>query len=172
MEKVLSNPISKFKDMTRNTEAPVNANNVSRISEGTVIKGDMSSLGDIRVDGTVEGKLFSKGRIVVGENAVVTGTLVCTNVDFWGRMEGDIFVREVLSLKGTSVVNGNIHVRKFQVEMGAQVNGSCQMITEADFDKACESEIATKVEEPAAPAKKERKPFINVGQAAVAEAAE
>lgn len=154
MVKILSDKLSTLKDMTRIAEPVVNVNEVSRISEGTVVKGDMSSQGDIRVDGCVEGKLFSKGRIVVGETAVLSGSLLCANVDFWGKMEGDIYVKDVLTLKGTAVVNGNIHVRKFQVEMGAQINGTCKMITEAEYEKFCAAEVTTKVPTSSEPARK------------------
>ena len=129
MEKVLSNKFSKIVE-------PVNANEVSRIAQGVTIKGDITSRSDIRVDGQIDGTIFSDGRIVVGETAVLTGSLLCNDTDFWGKMDGDIYVRNVLSVKGTAVINGNIHVRKLQVEMGAQINGSCHMITEAEYDAA------------------------------------
>ena len=121
----------------------VDANNVSHISAGTAIKGEISSVADIRVDGKVEGKVFSKGRIVVGEDASVTGTLACDNVDFWGKIEGDIYVKDTFSLKSTAAVNGNIHVRRIQVEMGAQINGTCNMISEDDYETFIKDVITT-----------------------------
>lgn len=119
----------------RFVEPVVNVNEVSRIAEGVTIKGDISSTTDLRIDGHMEGKLYSEGRIVVGENAVISGSVLCTDIDFFGKMDGDLFVRNVLSIKGTAAINGAIHVRKLQVEMGAQINGSCQMISEAEYDK-------------------------------------
>jgi len=121
----------------------VDANNVSHISAGTAIKGEISSVADIRVDGKVEGKVFSKGRVVVGEDASVTGTLACDNVDFWGKIEGDIYVKDTFSLKSTAAVNGNIHVRRIQVEMGAQINGTCNMISEEDYETFVKDVITT-----------------------------
>jgi cytoskeletal protein CcmA (bactofilin family) len=112
----------------------VDVNDVSHVSAGTVVKGEMTSLTDIRVDGTVQGKLFSKGKVVVGEGAVIAGTLACNNVDFWGSIEGDVYVKDTLSLKSTATVSGNIHVRRFEVEMGAQINGTCKMISEDDYE--------------------------------------
>ncbi len=123
----------------------VDANNVSHISSGTVIKGEISSLADIRVDGAVQGKVYSQGRVVVGEDASVIGTLACNNVDFWGKIEGDIYVKDTFSLKGTATVNGNIHVRRLQVEMGAQINGTCSMISEEDYDAFVKDVITTEV---------------------------
>ena len=121
----------------------VDANIVSHISSGTVVKGEISSVADIRVDGAVQGKVFSKGRVVVGEEACLTGTLACNNVDFWGKIEGDVYVKDTFSLKGTAAVNGNIHVRRLQVEMGAQINGTCSMITEQDYDTFVKDVITT-----------------------------
>ena len=126
-------------------ESAVNANEVSRIARGAVIKGDISSLTDIRVDGEVDGTLFSVGRIVVGENAVLKGSVLCANVDLWGRIDGDLYVKDVLTLKSTAVVNGNIRVQKLQVEMGAQINGSCQMITDSQYDKFCSEVVQVSI---------------------------
>ena len=127
-----------------------NVNNVSRISQGAAIRGDLSSSTDIRIDGQVDGTLFSEGKVVVGETARLSGKLFATNVDFWGKMDGDIFVKDTLSLKSSAVVNGNIHVRKIQVEMGAQINGSVKMISEQEYEQL----VATMVHKSSAPAPK------------------
>jgi cytoskeletal protein CcmA (bactofilin family) len=127
-----------------------NVNNVSRISQGAAIRGDLSSSTDIRIDGQVDGTLFSEGKVVVGETARLSGKLFATNVDFWGKMDGDIFVKDTLSLKSSAVVNGNIHVRKIQVEMGAQINGSFKMISEQEYEQL----VATMVHKSSAPAPK------------------
>lgn len=125
----------------------VDANNVSHISSGTAIKGEISSVADIRVDGNVQGKVYSKGRVVIGEEASLTGTLACENVDFWGKIEGDVYVKDTFSLKSTAAVNGNIHVRRIQVEMGAQINGTCNMISEEDYDTFVKDVITTEAPE-------------------------
>ena len=117
------------------TETTVNVNSISRISAGTVIKGEIISPSDIRIDGTFEGKVQSKGRVVIGETAVISGDIVCSDVDLWGKVEGNIFVKDTLALKAGCVVNGNLHVRKLSVELGATFNGNCKTITEAEFDR-------------------------------------
>lgn len=122
-------------------------NEVSRISTGTVFKGEISSSNDIRIDGTFEGKIYSKGRVVVGEKAFIKGDIVCANVDFWGGMDGNFFVKDTLSLKNSSKVKGDIHTRRLQVELDAQFDGNCQMISEADFDKL----VGAAAVKPAAP---------------------
>ena len=90
------------------TETTVNVNSISRISAGTIIKGEIVSPNDIRIDGTFEGKVQSKGRVVIGETAVIKGDIVCNDVDLWGSVEGNIFVKDTLALKEGCVVNGNL----------------------------------------------------------------
>ena len=116
-------------------EPTVNVNSISRISAGTVIKGEIMSPYDIRIDGTFEGKVQTKGRVVVGENASVKGDVICENIDLWGKMEGNVFVKNTLALKEGCVVDGSLNVRKLSVELGSSFNGTCRMITEAEFDK-------------------------------------
>ena len=107
------------------TEPVVNVNSISRISAGTVIKGEILSPTDIRIDGTFEGRVQSKGRVVVGESATIKGDIVCENIDLWGKVEGNLFVKDTLSLKEGCVVDGNLHIRRLAVELGATFNGNC-----------------------------------------------
>ena len=116
-------------------EANLNVNSVSRISAGTVIKGEITSPSDIRVDGTFEGRIISKGRVVVGESATIKGDVICENIDLWGNLDGNVFVKDTLSLKEGCEINGNLHIKRLSVELGATFNGNCHMITEAEFDK-------------------------------------
>ena len=106
--------------MSSKPQAPaVNVNEVSRISTGTVIKGEINSPNDIRIDGTFEGKIVCKGRVVAGEKAVIKGDIVCENVDFWGKLE----------------VTGDLHIKRLVVELGARFNGACKMLVEGEFEK-------------------------------------
>ena len=123
----------------------LDVNSISRISEGTNVQGDFSSMTDIRVDGTVNGKMFSSGRIVVGEKAKIEGSLFCSDLDLWGVVKGDIYVKSLLSLKSSAAVEGNLHVRRLQVEVGAALNGTCNMITEEQFDETVSKLISEPV---------------------------
>ena len=123
----------------------VNVNEVSRVSSGTIIKGEMSSPNDIRIDGTFEGKIFSNGKVVVGEKAVVTGDIICTNVDFWGKMRGNFYVKDTLSLKDTCNVEGDLHIKRLQIELDAKFNGTCCMISEDEFASLTQNLVSNKL---------------------------
>lgn len=126
--------------MSKNEE---NVNSVSRISAGTAIAGEIYSVNDLRIDGSFEGHIFSKGRIVIGEGAVVNGDVICTNLDLWGKMTGNVYVKDTLSLKSCSSTTGNINIKKFVVELGALFDGTCKMISDEEFQK-----IASEVKSP------------------------
>lgn len=113
----------------------LSVNSISRISAGTVIKGEILSPGDLRIDGTFDGKVQSKGRVVVGETAEIKGDIICENIDLWGKVVGNIYVKDTLALKEGCVVEGNLHIKKLSVELGSTFNGNCKMISDAEFDK-------------------------------------
>ena len=124
------------------SEPNLNVNSISRISAGTVIKGEILSPSDIRIDGTFEGKVQTKGRVVVGESAVVKGDIICENIDLWGKVNGNIFVKDTLALMEGCQVDGNLNVKRLSVELGATFNGNCRMITDGEFNKVAGVEVA------------------------------
>ena len=120
--------------MSKIIEPVSNINEVSRISTGTVIKGEISSPDDIRIDGTFIGKVYSEGRVVVGENAMIEGDVICDNIDMWGKSKGNFYVKDTLSLHDGCVVKGDLHIRRLVVELGSRFDGNCKMIEDADFE--------------------------------------
>ena len=123
------------------SEPNLNVNSISRISAGTVIKGEIISPSDIRIDGTFEGKVQTKGRVVVGETAVVKGDIICENIDLWGKVNGNVFVKDTLALMEGCQVDGNLNVKRLSVELGATFNGNCRMITDGEFNKVAGVEV-------------------------------
>jgi len=83
--------------------------------------------GDIRIDGTVIGQVRSKGKIVVGNTGVVEGEIQCQNAEFSGQIKASVQVTELLSLKATAKLNGEIVTNKLAIEPGATFTGSCMM---------------------------------------------
>lgn len=100
---------------------------VNIIGAGTVIEGDIKSDGDIRIDGTLNGSLITKGKLVLGTTGMVDGEVACQNADISGTINGKIKVTELLSLKATSKLTGDITTNKLSIEPGANFSGSCAM---------------------------------------------
>ncbi|NJM14644.1 MAG: polymer-forming cytoskeletal protein [Bacteroidales bacterium] len=99
----------------------------NKISAGTNITGDINTNGDIRLDGTLQGNLSTKGKLVIGESGKVIGVINCKNADIEGKIEGKIVVAELLSLKATSNLNGDITTNRLSIEPGSKFTGNCDM---------------------------------------------
>lgn len=103
------------------------SSSINIIGAGTVIEGDIKSDGDVRIDGTLNGSLNIKGKLVIGTTGMVDGEASCQNADISGTISGKIKVAELLSLKASSKLTGDIITNKLSIEPGANFSGSCAM---------------------------------------------
>ena len=99
----------------------------SLIGAGTTMKGDVTSNGDLRIDGTLVGNIHCSAKVVIGANGVVQGDINGQQADIMGKVTGTIKVKDLLQLKGGSQMNGNIQAAKLQIEPTANFNGECHM---------------------------------------------
>lgn len=113
------------KNVKRTLAEPGSAQN--RINEGTKLKGDISSTGFFRIDGTIEGNIKTPSKVVLGKAGVIIGTLTCENADIEGKFEGNLQISGTLTLRSTAIVEGDVVVGKLVVEQGAIMNASCVM---------------------------------------------
>mgnify|MGYP003573869734 CR=1 FL=1 len=100
---------------------------INTIGKGTNITGDIKSNGDFRIDGYLNGSIHSDGKIVVGNSGMIEGEIVCQNADISGGVKANVKVKELLSLKATSDVKGDISTNKLAIEPGAKFSGTCNM---------------------------------------------
>ncbi|MDD3876115.1 MAG: polymer-forming cytoskeletal protein [Bacteroidales bacterium] len=124
---------------------------INLIGNGTVIMGDIKSNGDIRIDGTVVGSIKANGKIVVGATGNIEGELDCINGDFSGTIKAKVNVKELLSLKASSKLTGDIVTNKLAIEPGAIFTGTCNMSKENTYKAPLnfsEKNETAKVKEP------------------------
>jgi cytoskeletal protein CcmA (bactofilin family) len=121
---------------------------INLISNGTDITGDIKSNGDIRIDGSLIGNLNTKGKVVIGLTGKVKGEIICKNSEVSGIIEGKISVSQLLSLKATSKILGDIVTSKLSIEPGARFSGNCKMSDTENYGEA-----VAKEKEPEKPAK-------------------
>jgi len=100
---------------------------INLISNGTDITGDIKSNGDIRIDGSLTGNLNTKGKVVIGPTGKVKGEVICKNSEISGIIEGKIIVGQLLNLKASSKIHGDISTLKLSIEPGAVFSGNCKM---------------------------------------------
>tara|TARA_B100000902_G_C27235825_1_gene877345 strand:- start:730 stop:1143 length:414 start_codon:yes stop_codon:yes gene_type:complete len=100
---------------------------INMIGAGTTILGDVISKGDIRVDGILKGSVNTDGKVVLGKEGVIEGDVICKDADISGIVKAKITVSQLLTLKTSSKLNGDIITNKLSIEPGAAFTGSCSM---------------------------------------------
>ena len=100
---------------------------INMIGAGTVITGDIVSKGDIRIDGTLRGSVNTEGKVVLGREGMIEGDVICKDAEISGTIKAKISVSQLLSLKTTAKLNGDIITNKLSIEPGAAFSGSCSM---------------------------------------------
>lgn len=100
---------------------------VNLIGNGTKITGDIMSNGDVRIDGHLIGNIVTTGKFVLGQSGVVEGNVSSNNADLSGEVKGTVTIEEMLSLKSTAKINGDIVTGKLAIEPGAMFTGTCNM---------------------------------------------
>jgi cytoskeletal protein CcmA (bactofilin family) len=103
------------------------SNSSNTIGKGTYLEGNVETYGNIRIEGKVLGNIKSKSKVALGQGSLVTGNIMSQNADIEGEVKGKLEVAELLVLKATAVINGDIVTGKLVVEPGAVFNGSCRM---------------------------------------------
>lgn len=116
------------------------SNTINLIGSGTIIEGNISSNGDIRIDGTLKGNLFTKGKVIIGESGKLNGEVKCKHFDVEGAMEGKAFVTELMSLRSKSKILGDISTNKLAIEPGAVFSGGCDMSGTINNDESTTEE--------------------------------
>jgi len=101
---------------------------INIIGSGTKIVGDIISSGDLRIDGSHEGNMDIKGKLVVGASGSIKGIINCKNADISGKIDGKISVAELLNVKNSAKIDGEIYTDKLAIEPGAKFSGTCSMI--------------------------------------------
>ena len=97
------------------------------IAKGTTFNGDLISEGDFRIEGTIIGSLKTSGKVVIGKTGLVDGVLTCNNADLEGKFKGNLNVSDMLSLRSSAQVEGEVHIGKLSVEPGATFNANWLM---------------------------------------------
>ncbi len=116
-----------FNSKTKPDFAETSNDSTSIIGAGTVIKGDIESKGDIRVDGTIIGNIESGAKILVGQEGRIEGNIHGVQADVLGKISGKIKVDDLLQLRGNANIKGDIYAAKLQIEPSVTFNGQCYM---------------------------------------------
>ncbi|MGM9837385.1 MAG: polymer-forming cytoskeletal protein [Paludibacteraceae bacterium] len=100
------------------------------LTAGSKIVGTIVADSDIRIDGTVEGDLQCTGKVVIGEQGKIKGSIVCQNAEILGCLDGKIEVKHTMALRASGNIKGEVTTGTLIVEPNAIFNGTCSMATQ------------------------------------------
>ncbi|MEK7254277.1 MAG: polymer-forming cytoskeletal protein [Bacteroidota bacterium] len=103
---------------------------LNSLVQGTILEGKVKATTDIRVDGTIKGDLVCDSKVIIGPTGVVEGTVRCQNAVIEGRFEGNLSVSELLNIRETAKVLGEVSYGKLVVQSGAVISGSYKVAGE------------------------------------------
>ncbi len=97
------------------------------IVDGSRLKGDFTAESNLRIDGHVDGNVTCSSKVVIGPDGTINGNLMCAGADVEGKIEGQLKVEGLLSLRSSAKIMGEITTSRIQIEEGAQFTGECKM---------------------------------------------
>jgi cytoskeletal protein CcmA (bactofilin family) len=110
------------KEIVSNPGAMYNA-----LTNGSKIVGKILADSDFRIDGEVEGEIICSGKVIIGPNGILRGSISCVNAEIIGTVLGDIIVSDTLTLRSTANIKGDVKTKVLVVEPNAIFNGTCSM---------------------------------------------
>jgi cytoskeletal protein CcmA (bactofilin family) len=104
-----------------------NSEQLNRVIAGTEITGDIVSTSGILIEGDVIGNISCSGQVKIGNSGKLKGNLVCVNAEIEGALEGELTIENLLILRSTARIKGDIEALKLNIEEGAFFEGACVM---------------------------------------------
>tara|TARA_B100001250_G_C19500392_1_gene657121 strand:+ start:90 stop:515 length:426 start_codon:yes stop_codon:yes gene_type:complete len=109
---------------------------INSIGEGTILNGEIQSGGDIRIDGILNGSVKVEGKLVLGPAGKIEGEVECENAIIAGELRAKITSKNLLTLKASAKLYGDIFSGKLEIEPGAIFTGNCSMGIIKDLKEA------------------------------------
>jgi cytoskeletal protein CcmA (bactofilin family) len=98
----------------------------SFIGSGTEFQGELNVKGTLRVEGKLDGKV-NAAFVILGETGVIKGEVSAKKIIIGGKIEGNLRIQEIVEIKATGKVLGDIFTKKISITEGAKVNGKIEM---------------------------------------------
>ena len=101
--------------------------NVTFLGKSADFKGIIRFNGTIRVDGRLEGEIYTSGVLIVGEHAVVKGIVSAGTVITSGKINGTVTAVEQIQILKPGILIGDIRTPAISIENGSHFHGMCDM---------------------------------------------
>ena len=128
----------------------------STIGKGIKFRGELIGTEDLHVEGKVEGTVLMKGQnLSIGEEGELNANIHVQNIRINGKLTGDVLADELIEIKNTAVVKGNLIAPRIQLEDGGKFRGSMDMVDTDDEKRERNEQFKSKLVHPDLPHNKE-----------------
>lgn len=100
----------------------------SALGAGTVIEGMFSFENPVKIDGILRGEIKSTSALIVGPGAKVSARIQVGSLIVLGTVEGEIEAQDLIEIRKTGTLEGEVVARRLALEEGGVFNGACTMI--------------------------------------------
>jgi cytoskeletal protein CcmA (bactofilin family) len=118
-----------FAAPSMNSSPASSSSNLSRISAGLKIQGDVSGDTDLYIDGEIQGKIrMTNGRVTVGPNGRVQAEIEARQISVDGTVQGNLKASESAQLGSSSKVVGSVTSPRIGIADGASLRGKIETV--------------------------------------------
>ena len=114
-------------EIKKQNSTPGSTKSINSLVEGSTVDGTIQAENDIRIDGKLNGSLHCKGKVIIGPTGNVEGDINCQNAVVEGSFKGILNASELLNIRESAVIQGEINTQKLLVQSGAIFNVTCKM---------------------------------------------
>ncbi len=143
-EDVVKSPVIASPVLSNNHEE--SGDIIAFVGEEVTFKGTIRYQGTVRVDGRLEGEIYTDGNLIIGQKAVITAKIEAGMVTCQGRITGEILAKNRVKLLSPAVFDGSIITPLLSMDEGVMFNGSCNMPQKGER-KGIGSKLVISVEE-------------------------
>ncbi len=118
---------NKNKSGTPSSPSSSSSHSLNSLVQGTTVEGTIKADSDIRIDGSIKGKLFCDAKVIIGPTGQIEGEVKCQNAVIEGKFDGVLQVTELLNVRETAHITGDVTTGKLIIQSGAIFNVTCSM---------------------------------------------
>lgn len=114
----------KDKTMSKTSNTTGGGPSLNAFATGTRMEGKINASSDIRIDGYLKGELVCEAKVIIGPQGSIEGSVKCQQAVIEGKFNGTLDVKELLHIRESANVNGDVTYGKLVVQAGAVISGT------------------------------------------------
>lgn len=118
------------------TGTSANEGALNIIAKGTQVTGNISTEGDLRIEGKIIGEVTCKAKLVLGNLGIIEGNVDAKTATISGEIKGTVIIKDTLTITETGKISGDVFTEKIIIQLGGYFSGNCKMADSENRGKA------------------------------------